>query len=98
MKELAEIQKTVAPIASRYGVEKMVLFGSRARGEAHSGSDYDFLITRGQLKSLWQFSAFWTELEKACHAPVDVVSDTSFDEELIGAARKDGLLVYERKG
>ncbi|MBP5233230.1 MAG: nucleotidyltransferase domain-containing protein [Planctomycetes bacterium] len=93
---LQGIKKIVSPIAQRYGVAKVLLFGSRARGEERPDSDYDFLITKGGLKSLWQFSGFWQDLQDALQAQVDVVSDTSFDAPLIAAARKDGVLVYEQ--
>ena len=96
--DIPAIRKTVAPIAARYGIERMYLFGSRACGDNRPDSDYDFLISRGRMKSLWKFSAFWSELEEAFHLPVDVVSDASFDDEIISSARKDGLLVYESEG
>ncbi|MBQ8089672.1 MAG: nucleotidyltransferase domain-containing protein [Pyramidobacter sp.] len=91
---IAAVKEIVAPIAARYGVEKMVLFGSRARGNHRADSDYDFLISSGKLKSALTFNAFWTDLEDALHSPVDIVSDASFDDALISQAQKDGVLVY----
>ena len=34
-------QAKLKTLARRYGIELAILFGSRARGEAHSGSDLD---------------------------------------------------------
>ena len=34
----------VKQLAHRYGVPKLVLFGSRARGDHHARSDYDFAV------------------------------------------------------
>ncbi len=93
---IQEIKETVSPIAMRYGVSKVLLFGSRARGEARPDSDYDFLITKGKLESLLQFSGFCMDLKDAFHAQVDVITDTSFDEYLISEAKKDGILIYEQ--
>lgn len=42
-----EIKKIISPIASRYGVERVFLFGSYARGEATEESDLDFRIDKG---------------------------------------------------
>ena len=95
--EITAIKEKVAPIASRYGIKQMYLFGSRARGDNRDDSDYDFLISSGDLKSLWKYIAFWTELEDTFHSSVDVISDTSFDQDIIRETRKDGLLIYERK-
>ncbi len=94
---LSEIKNIVSKIAERYGVSKVLLFGSRVKGEERSDSDYDFLITNGNLNSLLQFSGFWLDLEEAFQSPVDVITDTSFDKDLIAQAKRDGILVYERQ-
>ena len=91
------LQAAVSPIASTYGVERMYLFGSRARGDNRPDSDYDFLISKGKVQTLFLHSALWQELEDALHAPVDLVTDTSGDKELIARARKDAILIYEQR-
>jgi predicted nucleotidyltransferase len=42
--QIDEIKKISVPIAQKYGVKKLALFGSFARGEQGNGSDIDFLI------------------------------------------------------
>ncbi len=49
---IKEIQNKTAPIAESYGIKKMSLFGSYARGEATDDSDIDLFIDKGHLKSL----------------------------------------------
>ena len=52
-----EIRKIISPIATRYGVERMFLFGSYARGEATTQSDLDFRLETqgdGSIVLLWQ--------------------------------------------
>ena len=39
-----EIKRVVAPIAQHYGVDRVFLFGSYARGEATSDSDLDLRV------------------------------------------------------
>ncbi len=39
-----EIQKKVRPIAEKYGIDTVWLFGSYARGEANENSDVDLLV------------------------------------------------------
>ena len=93
---MQELWDTVAPLAARYGVERVYLFGSRARGDNRPDSDYDFLISKGCIQSLFTHAALWQDLEAALHAPVDLVTDTSGDRELIRQARKDAILIYEQ--
>ena len=92
------LKAIVSHIAASYGVERMYLFGSRARGDHRPDSDYDFLISRGRVNTLFQHAALWNALEDALHAPVDLVTDTSSDKELIEQARKDAILIYEQPG
>lgn len=95
--QIDELQAIVAPLASRYGVERVYLFGSRARGDYHPDSDYDFLISKGRIQSLFTHAALWQDLEEALCSPVDLVTDTSSDKELIQQARKDAILIYEQQ-
>ena len=39
-----EIAERVRPIAKAYGIDKVFLFGSYARGEATEDSDVDFYV------------------------------------------------------
>ena len=96
--ELSTIKDVVAPIATRYGVERMYLFGSRARGDNRPDSDYDFLITKGNVTTLWRMVALWEDMEETFQAPVDVITDTSSDNHLLAEAKKDAVLIYEQTG
>ena len=43
-------------VAATYGsrIERVVLFGSRARGDAKQDSDYDFAVFLHDIKSRWE--------------------------------------------
>ena len=97
MSEYERIGYIISPIAEKFGVERVSLFGSRARGDYTEKSDYDFLISKGKIKSLFTYSAFINALEEAFGTHVDVVTDTASDEEFINAIAKEGVLLYERK-
>ena len=45
--DLEELKQIVAPIAEKYWLEAVYLFGSQERGDAKPDSDYDFYIKRG---------------------------------------------------
>ena len=46
----------VKQLAHRYRVPKLVLFGSRARGDHHARSDYDFAVWGCTPQQRAQFS------------------------------------------
>ena len=92
---IQDLIRVVSPIAASYGVEKLYLFGSRARGDERPDSDYDFLISKGEVQTLFLHAALWQALEDALQTPVDLVTDSSVDRELIENARKDGILLYD---
>ena len=92
------LQAAISPIAAMYGVERMYLFGSRARGDNRPDSDYDFLITKGNVTTLWRMASLWEDMEEAFQAPVDVITDTSSDNNLLAEAKKDAVLLYEQTG
>lgn len=92
--KIPEIKNIVVPIAKKYGVKKISLFGSRARGDNDSFSDYDFLITKGKVRSLWLYMSLVDELETAFDSHVDVVNDTSADKILVAEAEREGILLY----
>lgn len=89
------IKDMILPIVRKYGVERVFLFGSMARGDADENSDYDFLISKGNLRSLFQYVSFIGELESVLKRHVDVITDTSSDENIIRAAMQEGILLYE---
>ena len=96
--DIPALREAVKPVAERHGVERVYLFGSRARGDNRPDSDYDFMISAGKVNSLWRMSALWQDMEDAVHAPVDVITDNADDEQLIAEARKDAVLLYEQAG
>ncbi len=90
------LKNIIVPVAQKYGVKRILLFGSMARGDDNEDSDYDFLISKGNLRSLIQYVSFVSELESLLKRHVDVITDTSSDESVIKAALQEGILIYER--
>lgn len=97
MTGINRISKIVTPIAQKYGADRVALFGSRAKNTAKETSDYDFVISKGNIKSLFQLASFIDELEKAFGGAVDVITDTSSDIGFLEQIKKDEVVVYEAK-
>ena len=78
-----QIREIVAPIAIRYHLKAVYLFGSYARGSATESSDIDLLIdTSGtELKSLFALGALYCDLEKALNKPIDLITVSSLEQK-----------------
>ena len=96
MYTVTDIQRIVAPIAARYGVERMTLFGSYARGENTSESDIDLRVDKGQIRGL-QMAFLLTDLEDALKMKVDLLSTSALDDAFLSSIRGEEKLLYERK-
>ena len=66
------IKDVIAPIAAKYGVESIYVFGSYARGEATIDSDIDFLVFGGKGFKLSMVYALAEEIREAFGKDVDV--------------------------
>lgn len=94
MYTIETIREKVIPIAQKYGVKKISLFGSYARGEADEQSDLDFLYTKGKILGLKYFG-FVNDLEDEFKCHVDLVSDNISDKEFLAAIKNDEVILYE---
>ena len=74
-----EIRRIVAPIAEKYRLPAVYLFGSYARGTASENSDVDLIVdTSGtELKSLITLGALYNELEEALNKKIDLITVNS---------------------
>ena len=95
-----EIRQIIAPIAIKYGVACVFLFGSYARGEANSASDLDFIIEKGNLRGL-QFAGMLGDLKEAFNRGIDLLTFTGISAREDGMGfkhrvEKDLVVVYEQ--
>lgn len=96
----ATLQKILTPIAQRYRLPAVYLFGSYARGTANENSDIDLLIeTRGsRIRSLLDLAALHQELTEILGKEVDLVTARSLEQSCTvpsDAAFRDNVL-HER--
>jgi predicted nucleotidyltransferase len=94
--DLNELKDIVTPIAISYGLSRVSLFGSYARGEATAESDVDFLVyEKGPVMSLFQLSGLHYDLEKKLGAKVDVITEDYLDDALRSRIEDDEVILYE---
>lgn len=94
MYNVSDIQQIISPIAAKYGVQRVYLFGSYARGDNTPESDVDLRIDKGQVKGL-QMAFLLSEFEDALHLPVDLLSTGALDNAFLQSIGKEEKLLYE---
>ena len=90
---LEEITAKAIPIAKKYGVKKLSLFGSYARGEAYEKSDLDFLYDGGNFSG-WGYFEFVYDLESEFKCHIDLVSNGISDKKFLAEIQEDEVILY----
>lgn len=93
---IEELRRIIAPIAKKYGVSRIFLFGSTARGTDGTDSDIDLRVEKGQLKGAFALCGLYTELEDALHTDIDLVTTGGLTEDFLQGIGKDEVLLYEQ--
>ncbi len=95
MSNISEIQKVVVPIARHYGVKRLYLFGSYAKGTANEKSDIDLLVEKGKPMSLLQLSGMRQMVQEALQLSVDLITTTGVGEDFRTEIAGTEILLYE---
>lgn len=89
-----ELREIIAPIAEKYHISKVYLFGSFARGDYNGLSDVDLRIEKGELKGMFALCGFYTEVEEALQMKVDVLTTGSLEDTFLKEIEKDEVMLY----
>ena len=85
----------LAAVCERYGVARLLLFGSVARGAADPSSDIDVLYELLPGRRLgWEIEQLADELSEILGLPVDLVSATALHRRLRGAVLAEAQPLY----
>ena len=89
-----KIYGQLAALGKQYAVEKIVLFGSRARGNNLPKSDIDIAVAG--CRDFGRFS-YLIEEHLDTLLDVDVVNlDESLSQQLLDEIARDGVILYEK--
>ena len=86
-------------ISKEYNLEKVVLFGSRARGDNSHVSDYDIAVFDNSLSDI-EKASFYLDIEEIeTLKKIDIVFiGDGLSIEFIENINKDGVIIYEQIG
>jgi predicted nucleotidyltransferase len=102
---IEQIKELASPIAQKYKLKALWVFGSYARGEATEESDVDFLIdyTDSTIVNMFDLCHFNTELAEIMKTEIDLIStDGLFNPiqqrefpNFVATVSKERILIYE---
>lgn len=88
-----QVIEEICGLARKYGVNKVILFGSRARGDFRRTSDIDLAVEGGDID---RFSMDVNE-ETSTLLEYDIVNlDRDIQQELRDSIEKEGRMLYEK--
>lgn len=99
----SEIAEKVRPIAKAYGIDKVYLFGSYARGEATEASDIDLYVELSKPLGL-RYCSFFSDIEESVGKSVDIITrdglynpaTISMNQPLIKRILEERRCIYEQ--
>ena len=100
MLSIEEIKSYILPIVEKYPVEKVILYGSYARGDASDTSDIDLVVdSRGRLRNRKIF-ALGGELLEVLPVRVDVydILEIENPSAMYENIQREGVVIYDSSG
>jgi predicted nucleotidyltransferase len=98
--KLERLKGKIVPILAPYGVKRIALFGSVARGEETESSDVDLLITfeepRPRPIGLFTWVRLERELSELLERPVEMVSEKALKPLIRPYVQRDLIVLYEK--
>jgi predicted nucleotidyltransferase len=102
-----ELREKIAPIAAKYELSAVWLFGSYARGDEMGDSDVDILIDRtdSRVSSLFELGAVYNDLCESVGAEIDLITtralfqdgDNDRAPQFAENVLKERVLVYGKR-
>ena len=93
-----EIKNIITPLVLPYPINRVIIFGSYARGEADKGSDVDLIIDSNGCLSAFDYFGLIGMIVKKMPIKVDVfeLDEVKRPSSMYDSINKEGVIIYER--
>lgn len=83
----------ICSLAQKYNIQKVILFGSRARGDYRRTSDIDLAVQGGEFEKF----ALDVDEETSTLLKYDIIDlSRELQPELLESIQKEGIIIYEK--
>ena len=101
-----ELKERISPIAHKYDIPAVYIFGSYARGDATADSDVDVLIQRrgSKIVTMFDMGGLYNDLDEKLSKSLDLVTLESLEQEdtkqrtpwFVDSLLKERRLIYAK--
>jgi len=88
-----DMKQVVLSVLMPYGVVRVAIAGSFARGQARPDSDLDVVVAFQEPKSLLELVHICREMESAIGRDVDLITEHSISPYLIDSFQRDAVVI-----
>jgi len=89
------LREIVEPLDVEYGMLRVGIFGSRARGD--HGPDINFCVLTGEDCGMFELAGFYSELKNAVGTEIDLVCEDELDDGFRENIKKEMRILYEAR-
>ena len=94
MSELEKISKKIKPVAKKYNLMYVWVFGSYGKNKQNKDSDIDIIVRTEDVAEGFKIVEVKFALEKALKREVDIVTTESIKGSLLEGEELEEVLVY----
>ena len=97
MLSIEEIKSYIIPVVEKYPIERVILFGSYARGDASDKSDVDLVVESGGKMKNRKIFALGGDLLDVLPVRVDVydILEIANPSAMYENIQKEGVIIYD---
>jgi len=99
-KQFDELREKILPILLPYGINRIAIFGSYARGDYTSESDIDLLIDIEEPRKipigLFTWVRLENELSQKLGRQVDLISNNGLNQRIRPYVEAEMIMIYEK--
>ena len=97
MLSIEEIKSYIIPVVEKYPIEKVILYGSYARGDASETSDVDLVVESGGKMRNRKIFALGGDLLDVLSVRVDVydILEIANPSAMYENIQKEGVIIYD---
>jgi predicted nucleotidyltransferase len=102
---LDELKQKITPIARKYNIPAVYIFGSYARGNATETSDVDVLIDRkgSNIISIFDLGALYNDLNESLGKRLDLITEDALMQDdakrrtpwFLETMQRERVVIYE---